>query len=262
MENIKNDYRKVLSKNDYTEIINYLIEDINPRESVENYFKYNKENNPSFLQNLLTYSRQYFWKEISELYKTNVINDSDKDYLETIISKNFYDLADTQKIEDAKFEIDMMEVRGGKLDKSLPHMAYANLYLEVLDCIVWDKGHDEEEDPFDVLTTKEKLYLLDLLAKNNGLDNVLSNKLLETTLSLIMGINSSTLEKSLKAYPTWFSKDKKTINELTARQDSLEKIVKKLQCIGKNSIFDKMSAEINTRISLINNEIIQKDKKK
>jgi hypothetical protein len=141
-----------------------------------------------------------------------------------------------------------------------PDFKYIYLYLTLLyieKTITSDEPDDSETfgETFDKLTTKEKLYLLELLSNNKGLLSLSGSKLLETSLSLITGIKQSTLKGNLKEYTTWFSAKKKTSDVLFDREKSLRKIKDELKNVGNSEILKEMIEKLDLDISLIEYEL-------
>jgi hypothetical protein len=253
MNIIKRENGNILFEDDYNYLIDKLLEDIKPQESIESLVRFYKEENPSFLEKLLYYTRISTWAENSDFLKENLITQEEYAYLDKITSSEYARNEDFNTIEDTKIEFEKIEVNYELKNEGLSLCAaYTELYIEILYFIKSNKG--TEENTFDVLTTQEKLLLLELLVDNGKLNSISSLKMLEVTLPLITGIKSSTMDKALKKHPKWYKTASLQKGELNHRLKSLQNVNIELDKRGikntdiNNILLEKMS-EINLKIN-------------
>jgi len=243
MNIIKKDSGKFLVEEDYQEIIESIVEDIKPQECIERLLILYKAENPSFIEKLLYYSHEQAWLESFECNSEEM----NKEYtaLREIYSEAFANTADTEKIDNAKLEIEQIEVKYLLKNKGIPvALVYTKFYLEVLSYIKSPKNVADDTESLEVtfkrLDTIEKLYLLQLLVDNQGLDGIYSAKnYLITILSLITGIKETTIEGNLKKYNNWYKINanlRKSPGELLARKKSIEKILIKINTVKNDPI--------------------------
>jgi len=247
MNIIKRDTGKILFQDDYYELIENLIEETNPLETIKSLLKYYKDENPSFIENIITYTRFQSWGEIEDLLREKIIIENEYRDLNELISIKYLNIDDA---ENARITFEQIVVKYSMRNNGLTlELVYADLYFQVLLFFIAYKAEEEEEDPFNLLSTKEKLYLLEQLIENNELKEIKSSKFLETTLSLITGIKKSSLEKPLKEYRDWFNPfPNHSITSLQSRIDSLDKIKKILETKGlrKHKLIDNIETNIST----------------
>lgn len=136
-----------LFKEDYKELIRKLAEDINPYERIESLFKYHKEYNSGFLENLLTYSRQESWLQCIKLSYQELITVQENKTLDDIITIANVDIFDEETLKNLKLSIEQIEVKiyiraeGKFITNSISPLRHPKLYLDVLSCFVWHRDN-------------------------------------------------------------------------------------------------------------------------
>jgi cystathionine beta-lyase family protein involved in aluminum resistance len=106
--------------------------------------------------------------------------------------------------------------------------------------------------PGKILSTKEKLYLLERIKEFDLLTNISKSKDLLIVLPLITGINESTLDSELKDYRLWY----KTIDKKNELKLSQSKINDRLNSLGKiKKILEDQGFLRNEIIKSINDDI-------
>lgn len=211
-----------------------------------------KKDIPDFKKQFIEHSRQISYKERKEYYTTKNVEKETINFLEEFSIE--FALAGSYDI-DKVFEYDK---QFGKLYKWFWN---SNKSWNLTKVWLYSLGRlNEEEAPFNILNTKEKLYLLELLADQGGLKVISGSTLLKKILPLITGINGSTLETNLKDYPNWFNARKKNVNTLSDRKKSLIHIKKEISLPSSNETIKAMIDKIDSDITNFDNEIVFKNK--
>jgi hypothetical protein len=252
------DNSKILFKDDYRLLVEKLIEENSSHESIRTNFDFYKGSNPYFLKNLLDAAYFLAGVELKENHLLDIINDEEIQYLTNLLLACAKDVTDSSKIDntiDEMLRIEMKNLKNFKLNDREARFIYARILLDIFSFIAWNKIYGEGEDPFTILTTNEKLYLLDLLIESKLLERKGTSKELEVILSLITGIKSASLEKPLKLRDGtktkggWFDVEKeKSPSVIQSRLNSLMKIKDNLEIRGikKSKIIDMLSEVIST----------------
>jgi hypothetical protein len=262
MNNLENESPDILFKDDYYELVEKLVVDIVQIELIESLAKKYKAKNPSFLNKLLRAANLMALEECTKWHTDKMINDNESAILYEIISMEFQKNASVFEIQKALVNVSKIEYDNTEENSIYFKLPYVRLYLDVLLFIDQDKVKMEEEDSSAGLTVHEKLQLLELLISTKNLKVIKSNALLETTLSLILGIKKGALETPLKEHTKWFvppAIDKITQEDLRVlkhRKNSLQKMSSILEKKGvKNNEITKMLKEQEDQFDLRINKL-------
>lgn len=231
---------------DFDEIVETLSGEKNAERCIEPLIKLYGKDNPDFLNMLCSKASNMADTEIGIVYKKKMLNESQYPTLlgiyfnELRVIDEFTEL----EIEQALNEIAFVRLRHSK-NFSERLLNYTRVHLELL---LFEKKYasvecdktESLEDTFKRLDTIEKLYLLQLLVDNDGLNVIYSAKdYLITILSLITGIKETTIEGNLKKYNNWYKINanlRKSNGELLARKKSIEKILSKINTVKNDPI--------------------------
>lgn len=236
MEQNKKDTGKILFKKDYLLLIENISDETNPEETILNLLTFYKVENPSFMENLLIYSRYFVWGELNERIAANDLTSEEYDELHEICSHEFAEDSDLIKIQNAEIKTQQLALSVGRKSKSKENfwgLVYLQLYLVILklykdSCTDINVDSTNNEKIKEILTVQEKLYLLDILYGSGELKSISDKVVLRKMLSLIMGINENSLDKPLKKHSRYFDAvfvgKKELPGSLGSRRESLQKL--------------------------------------
>jgi hypothetical protein len=218
-----------LFADNYEQIIERLKADLDLKECLIYFTESYSKDNPNFIKKLICHCRLKGVDERKQYYKTQNNNES-RTTLEL-----FPDLKDMENFYKEYRKFQAWQSNNGPAP-------YTELMVEIFQLSeeIKNEGPDTtketEEQSRENLTTKEKLLLLDLLAKNKEIHPISGRKILEAAIPLILDISESTIEKNLRLFPKWFDPEKCTQTQKKDRRESILRLINLLEGSGANDV--------------------------